>query len=673
MDADKEKNGTVPLLTQQLGNMGLNNLPVLQQNETIVVPFQATPTLVIMDEDSEDEENYQYHPPRSPSKLPLPPSFEQELKEINTQLAPNSYPNFSEYTPFYIPFYRGVHYLKELFPTHNDRKNHRLNSKAGSPLFCSAAYTLCDKKFLDQDIDIILLEKNSRLIAKILGKFKTNYIQYYYKFHEDYSNDHIKFHDNLSQVLLFPEVLNTSPLYPFYVYKYLFNEIVGLDSPAKQNAFIRNPFVSCSMTIKHALKYAFGLKSFNGNPLQPDYKPAQQGSPNLKPTHPYLGMLYTILIDPLNLLNSNPTSIIGAQQEKQLQVSYAATNNILSEYEVSFFGWIPPQYVFSTVPVRVPNFKLGRPAYHQTKYGLKPTKKITLSLKEIFEKTSKHLISIIERKVQDTLIIKYPNFPIYQAYWRPDGKFGPSLISTTIVMALREQNISLFPNYGKQKIHSRDLEYLGEMLLTAPHIQVEIKDYALPLLSPMVMSSLAQSLQKGIITHLTLTKVGINELLKAKPMFWSKLLHNNKLQYLDLSSNRMGNNPMLCIAHELFHNSHLKTLKIGGNADNYLSASTLGLALADNNFLTELDYSYNNLALLPQQDGILSLCNGLSHNTTLKKLNLTGNFINNEHCTMHLIKLTNLTDLKLINNNITDNNSLKILQTNLNKVLIPFQ
>lgn len=564
-----------------------------------------------------------------------------------------------------------MHYLQELFPTADDRKTHRQKAKAGTPLFCSAAYALLGKTFLSQeDADITLLEKNAQLIENILRKFKTTYPKEYYKFHELYSNNHKNFHEYLTNVIDLKEVQNQHYLYPFYRYKVLFDEAIGLGTQDKYDAFQRNPFVSCSMTIKHALKYSFGLKSFDGTPLEPEYTPIKSNSPYREPIHPYLGMLYVILINPQDLLNLNPTSIVGAQQQRYLEVKSIVHNNILSEYEVSFFGWIPPQHVFSTVPVRVPNFKRGMKPYHELKYGPNLLYNSTLTQKDIFEKTSEDLTSIIERKIQDELTVKYPNSPTYQAYWRPDGKFGPSLISTTTVLALREPNISLFPNYGKQKIYSTDLEYLSEMLLTSPHMEVEVKDYTkLPLLTPIVISSLSCSLQKRTITRLTLSHLGINNSLKTKPIVWSELLHNNNLQYLDLNFNKMGDETLAYIADTLRHNSQLKTLKISGNADSHTPANNFVRALVNNNVLNDLDYSSNKLfsdqellfpnqlALSGSQDGIPNLCDGLAQNTTLKKLNLSGNSINNKHCAHHLIKLTNLGELNLSNNNITDTNT----------------
>ena len=592
--------------------------------------FSPARRTLLTDDDSENEEEYQYQLPVCDRKKELPQTFQEELNDINAKLTEKLKVKFSEYSSFFIPFYRGVHYLTNLFPNSKSRKDHRSNAKAGVPLFSSAAYSLLGKQFLDQDIDKKLLEQNARLIAKVLEIFKSEYPTEYYQFHEIYSNNHEKFHKNLKSSLnKMNRFQQTHALDCFDVYKKLFSEFIGLDTQYQQEAFQRNPFVSCSMTVKHGLKYALGLKSFNGEPLSPDYNTVGQ------PSQPYLGVLYTILIDPVNLLNIDPTSILGAQQNNQLTVSYHPTNNILSEYEVSFFGWIPSQYVFLTTPARVPSFKKGIKTYHYLKYGLRKNTP-DLKTEDIFNKVSEHLSSIIERKVQDKLNELYHS-PIYQAYWRPDGKFGSTLISPDIANELRQvEAISICQKNWKGTIFSYDIEYLGEMLLKNTSItQIEIKDHKSLDLIPQALSSLTHALQQGYITKLTLSNIESDDLLKSRPIFWSKLLRNNNLHYLDLSSNKIGNRGLLYISAELAHNSQLKTLKIADNADNYESSITLGEALSENTTLTELDFSKNYIAI--------DLYNGIFKNISLKILTLSGSNFNDRHCYDCLTKITNIT------------------------------
>ncbi|MBN9413170.1 MAG: hypothetical protein J0H12_04520 [Candidatus Paracaedimonas acanthamoebae] len=543
-------------------------------------PYKA-PQSVERDEDSEDEENYEYKAPEATKKRELPKTFCEDLKHIYESTS------YSEYPPFVVTFYRGVHFLKELFPTAESRKSFRENAKAGAPLFCSAVYALVGGSFLDQNIDQELLARNAQLIAKVLNKFKKEHTEKYYKFHEIYSNDHVKFHRYLRCAL------ERTPDTPdeFNVYSRLFTEIIGLETDLQKKAFQRNPFVSCSMTERHALQYALGLKSFDGTPLRANY------DEDKRPRHPYLGVVYPIHIDPHNLFNLNPTSLLEAQQFRDLNISANPTNNILAEYEVSFLGWIPPQYVYTPISARVPSYK----KYLPDKYGTTkiPTLKFQskTDVEAVFEKLSEPFSLMIERKLQDELDSLY-RFPIYQVYWRPDRGFGPELISPTIVTNLcsEKESIELFPNNGRQRIFSYDLEYLGEMLCAFTHLtKISIKNYSNFNIEVEAILSLIQALQKGMITDFTLSGMVFDDAVRKRPMLWGKFLRNTKLKSLDLSRNEIGHEGLLYISLELANHQDIQVFNGSYNWAYLEVFRAFSEALLENNSLTSLDLSGNKI------------------------------------------------------------------------------
>eukprot|EP00341_Mesodinium_pulex_P001090 CAMPEP_0116903432 /NCGR_PEP_ID=MMETSP0467-20121206/10734_1 /TAXON_ID=283647 /ORGANISM="Mesodinium pulex, Strain SPMC105" /LENGTH=110 /DNA_ID=CAMNT_0004577713 /DNA_START=226 /DNA_END=558 /DNA_ORIENTATION=+ len=56
---------------------------------------------------------------------------------------------------------------------------------------------------------------------------------------------------------------------------------------------------------------------------------------------------------------------------------------------------------------------------------------------------------------------------------------------------------------------------------------------------------------------------------------------------------------------------------LSGNTD----ANIIGLILSENKHITEVNLAYNNIGI----DGLTSLCKGVQINTTLKRLDISGN------------------------------------------------
>ncbi|MEC8063966.1 MAG: hypothetical protein VX112_03880 [Pseudomonadota bacterium] len=127
-----------------------------------------------------------------------------------------------------------------------------------------------------------------------------------------------------------------------------------------------NPFLSCSQRVRHAWRYAAGLKEKEKHDaLQPMYEK------NGKPHYPHMGKIIIALI-PFTKHTSHYADIGNMARHGQL----ALKEEHIVEQENCFFAYMPSS---STEPtVRFPNFSLNWKPYFEYKYGLKETTYNTL-------------------------------------------------------------------------------------------------------------------------------------------------------------------------------------------------------------------------------------------------------------------------------------------------------
>lgn len=245
-----------------------------------------------------------------------------------------------------VTLFRGIHYVTNLFDADTIKTNKNLND-VDTFLVSSAACTLTGKKFL-AGIPGEAELKAGKLICKILKKFKAESEILYNKFHETYTNDHEQFHDCLAT----PEKGKDAPTRnAFKQYRWVFQNFAEKLYPDTwKEAVKRNPFVSFSCNAEHGLKYAVGQKSFTGGAdvkLSPNYD--KEG----KPKNKYLGKLYTAILSPADIWKLNPTFVVDKHAKNKVKISTHPTNNILTENEISFSGYVPTGLIKSSAVITV--------------------------------------------------------------------------------------------------------------------------------------------------------------------------------------------------------------------------------------------------------------------------------------------------------------------------------
>lgn len=281
------------------------------------------------DSDSEDEEDYKY----SPISL-------QDRSDL-----------FKD--KHFLPFFRGLHTTKSSFSDKSARRKFKRTVQSGKDIYSSAVYESYPEKDNDSEINEVrlALAKKVQTLVKEMEHLSSITIdkRYYTNFREYvqqlYTNNYDKFHD----------FLRDGKSTPFHEGQ----KKLGIN-------ITKNPFVSTSDRTDHAYKYAYGLKYLGKDvvKLMPEYDSTG------RPKHPYLGKIISILIPFDALRELNPAFLLNLYAEGSIWVSTHFSNNILSEREITFPGYIPGQYVLLDLPVRVPSFHKEWRGWHSDKYGL---------------------------------------------------------------------------------------------------------------------------------------------------------------------------------------------------------------------------------------------------------------------------------------------------------------
>jgi len=306
---------------------------------------------------------------------------------------------------------RGIHFSPSLF-TKKRMSKMKKHDDTGKPHCSAAAFDLAKVPLGEpgDNPNVLRKAKSSRKLISSLSQKERN------KFQQTYSNSDNTFHVKLAKP--------TS------------------ERPFNKFLSERNPQVSTSESFRHSIKYALGLKflGIGRDPLDPAYD--DQG----KPRHPYLGKLFVFLIDEKKVDKLDPYFVVHAHANNEITIYSHFRNDVLSEREVSFPGFIPGEFVVFSIPVRVPSFKGEYEPWYEQKYGI--TKRIFNARKRILttgkyhsstkssedlKKDSVH--SLLEKVILPHLASKLET-NVKQAckqkgtavvYKKLNGKYGPQL------------------------------------------------------------------------------------------------------------------------------------------------------------------------------------------------------------------------------------------------------
>ena len=156
------------------------------------------------------------------------------------------------------------------------------------------------------------------------------------------------------------------------------------------------------------------------------------------------------------------------------------------------------------------------------------------------------------------------------------------------------------------------------------------------------------------ISNLKEINIGYNMITdKAADSIATVLSHNSKLQTLNMSFNYLRSRGCIEIFNGMKNILYLSNLYISHNKIADEAAGSIGAVLCHNTKLKQLDISYNDLQTL----GAIEIFQSIKHTTTLTKVNIAHNMIT-EKATDYIINvLYNNTGLKELN--LSDNNLLE--------------
>lgn len=493
-----------------------------------------------------------------------------------------------------IALFRGIHYVTNLFDADAITQHASLDD-VDVFLVSSAACSLTGQKFLagipgDPEL------KAGKLICKILNKFKAESEILYNKFHETYTNNHEQFHKFLGD----PDGARDSLTQKaFTQYRWIFQNFAEKEYPNTwRRAVKRNPFVSFACNAKHGLKYALGQKSFTGGEdvkLSPEYD--KKGMPKNK----YLGKLYTAILSPAELWKLNPTFVVDKHAKNKVKISTNHGNNILTENEVSFFGYVPKDLVKSATVLEIGPLlgddKKDYKAIDQNFHAKKgKAKQLVKTMFPDYEKQANKLI-----RKQDYLRL-YPD--IFENFYTHISDASAVIRAANWLHSINEKKVDIasFPSLDGGGATVNSMYMLATNLTRQPFNLVE---------------KWASSLKKIYISFCALKNSGSS---------FVQILNNNnisRLQELSLVSCQLTQDDTEQIAGCLAGKGPLMVLMLDDNAVGNRGAKKFAASLKKNSTLTRLSLcntGITNIACFAELFPIGGQKE--SHNTTLRELKL---------------------------------------------------
>lgn len=556
----------------------------------------------------------------------------EECNYINNQIINK---DTLEYSIGYLAFFRGIHYVTNLFNDKHKIEQNVENNDINTFLVSSAACTLAGSTFLSDTLSEEEL-KAGELIYDILSKFKKEHGGLYDKFHETYTNNHTTFHKLLEDPT---KATDPNVKKSFTTYRRIFKEIAEENENWKK-AVKRNPFVSFSCNARHGLRYSLGLKSFTGGDevkLLPEYR--RNGSPRNK----HLGRVYGAIFHPKDILKLDPTFVLDKYARNKITINTNFNNDILAEKEISFLGYLPGDLIQISVPIDVPSFRTSDyPTEYEELFGINKEK--YQEYRGIFSKGNNPALEkkIISQSLdkKNVLLEEKANLLIREKkglriqpdvlapYYTPVENNNQTLIVSKWLHSL---------NSGKKKICYCPSG--GRTPLTQEGIGI-----------------FSQNLDRQPINCHDISIIGYD--IKNSGLYFNKIILNKPLSLFELTLDRCSLNPddILKIASALKDNNTLRKLSLNGNKVGNEGARKLASALKKNKSLKYLYLNSTNISdiscfagLFPTGKNYKGHQNYL--NKTIEEIELFGN--EGEKQESILNKITN----GLMNNKLKGNTS----------------
>ncbi|CDW79679.1 UNKNOWN [Stylonychia lemnae] len=197
------------------------------------------------------------------------------------------------------------------------------------------------------------------------------------------------------------------------------------------------------------------------------------------------------------------------------------------------------------------------------------------------------------------------------------GEIGAKCFS----QVLAKNKILTFLNLGGNKIGNNGLSYLT--LSMNPNVNNTLQSLNVSN-DDITQEGCQYFLQSLVHSHLIELDMSKNQLgLKGAEQFGEVLKHNHRLIRLNLSQCQIGPKGLQDIMNGLKKNKFITHLNISRNDFKFGLPHSLSSILMVNNILQELDLSFCSLG----SNMMLGVTDGLFSNSTLKKLNLRGNQI----------------------------------------------
>lgn len=267
-------------------------------------------------------------------------------------------------TKFMVAQYRGITYLTTKW-NKTGRKDHRDSSEINQPVYSYSVYQAAGVRNLSE-----LTKKKEEIedfneVVKKIGELVKNILL---SFRESDSCGYNGYaFNNLAELL---QQAYTMDYHGFHA-------LISTDPNLKDLLLNHaNPFISTGDTPYHALKYAFGMKPYEGHEWE-RLRPRWQK--NGRAERPYSGKVYLSLHPIQDYIENGPLHLVSLVWQGRVQLD----NLIVAERETTFPGYIPENRVKYHFKAKYPSFKSGKyKKIYEYKYGIK---------EEEFEKLREYL------------------------------------------------------------------------------------------------------------------------------------------------------------------------------------------------------------------------------------------------------------------------------------------
>lgn len=304
---------------------------------------------------------------------------ESSLSELNRMINAGKIADVPNHirAPFSIALARGVHYATTDW-TADTRRKHRSLDEVGQPHFAAAVFKQQQQTFekdfqADQQVQAAMLKAGKALAEKLLdlkveSQREGTMHMFYAGLQQFYTGSYDKFHEFLKVAmadLAFTEAKDKQ--IAEILKKTLFND--------------SNPMLSTADTPYHALKYAYGLKSYPGQfhtRLRPRYRADGVAERNKS------GKVYIYLMTLNQYLELNPNHVTSMADMGDMGVQ----KTIIPERETSFYGYIPQGCIELQHVAKYPSFQGDYRPHYFHKYGL--DEKLYTLFKTEFAKSKPH-------------------------------------------------------------------------------------------------------------------------------------------------------------------------------------------------------------------------------------------------------------------------------------------